>query len=139
MRSPTGPCKPCRRAYRIAYRATDRGAATHRRCNRAWRERHPEKQIASQQRWSREHPLKRWCENQVRSAIRSGRLTRLPCEICGAPKTHAHHEVYDRASPLAVTWLCPLHHKRRHAELRAAGRDPDATAPAADATDRGAA
>lgn len=37
--------------------------------------------------------------------------------VCGSSKTVAHHEDYDK--PLAVWWLCELHHKARHAELRA--------------------
>jgi len=43
-------------------------------------------------------------------AIRSGKLRRLPCEICGAEKTVAHHDDYSH--PLSVRWLCSEHHPR---------------------------
>ena len=48
----------------------------------------------------------------VRSAIDSGKLKRLPCEICGASITHAHHEDY--AKSLDVRWLCRKHHDECH-------------------------
>ena len=48
----------------------------------------------------------------VSNAIRDGRLKKMPCEICGDPKGHAHHEDYSK--PLEVSWLCPTHHQRHH-------------------------
>lgn len=45
-------------------------------------------------------------------AIKSGKLSRKPCEICGEPKSHAHHDDYSK--PLDVVWLCLQHHKERH-------------------------
>ena len=48
----------------------------------------------------------------VSNAIRDKRLTRMPCEVCGDPKSHAHHEDYSR--PLDVKWLCATHHQRYH-------------------------
>ena len=46
-------------------------------------------------------------------AITSGRLKRLPCEICGAKKVEGHHEDYSK--PLDVRWLCTKHHRLAHA------------------------
>lgn len=66
------------------------------RC-RAFRKRYPEKYKA---------------HASVTNALRSGKLVRLPCAICGAAKTEAHHEDY--AQPLMVTWLCALHHRQLH-------------------------
>jgi hypothetical protein len=48
----------------------------------------------------------------VGNAIRSGKLRPLPCSVCGASKTHAHHEDYSK--PLKVIWLCPKHHMQKH-------------------------
>lgn len=50
----------------------------------------------------------------VSRAIRKGDLVRGPCEVCGSPVSHAHHDDY--AAPLVVRWLCPKHHKAWHAE-----------------------
>ena len=52
---------------------------------------------------------------------RKGNLTRRPCSVCGREDSHAHHDDYRH--PLDVLWLCPVHHKERHAELDAKGHD----------------
>lgn len=52
----------------------------------------------------------------VKNEIKQGRLKKQPCGRCQkTEKVHAHHESYLR--PLNVVWLCPMHHKERHAEL----------------------
>lgn len=55
----------------------------------------------------------RW---KTRRAIASGKLTRQPCEVCGEPKTQAHHEDYTK--PLEVQWLCVSCHRARHAAAK---------------------
>ena len=45
-------------------------------------------------------------------AISSGRLKRLPCEVCGKEKTDAHHDDYSK--PLEVRFLCRKHHLEFH-------------------------
>ena len=47
--------------------------------------------------------------------INDGRLTRRPCEKCGA-KAQAHHDDYKK--PLDVRWLCPKHHGEHHRNVR---------------------
>ena len=42
-------------------------------------------------------------------ALRDGRLTRQPCEVCGSLRTEMHHDDYSR--PLDVRWLCKVHHE----------------------------
>ena len=51
---------------------------------------------------------------KVNYAIRSGKLTRQPCEECGAEKAEGHHDDY--AKPLEVRWLCRSHHRQHHAK-----------------------
>ena len=48
----------------------------------------------------------------VRKRIYRGTLTRQPCEKCGLPNGHAHHDDYSK--PLEIRWLCPVHHKEVH-------------------------
>lgn len=91
--------------------------ATKRTANAKWRKENPQKHAESGRRWFLANPEKRKAENLVRNELRSRRLTRQPCSVCGAPKTHAHHEDYSK--PLDVVWLCPLHHRARHKELKA--------------------
>jgi hypothetical protein len=47
----------------------------------------------------------------VRYAIKTGRISPLPCFVCGK-KAEAHHPDY--TSPLDVVWLCAAHHKAAH-------------------------
>lgn len=54
----------------------------------------------------------------VYKSLKSGQIVREPCEVCGSAKVHAHHDDYSK--PLSVRWLCPLHHKRHHANAEAA-------------------
>ena len=50
----------------------------------------------------------------VRHRIASGSIVRQPCEKCGKPKAHAHHDDYSK--PLSIRWLCQLHHMEVHRE-----------------------
>lgn len=75
------------------------------RCSRAWVERNREKRKA---------------HVAVSNALRSGKLKRGPCEVCGVDaKVEAHHVDYSK--PLDVMWLCCEH----HGELRRKHRDPN--------------
>ena len=48
---------------------------------------------------------------KVMAAIASGKLTKKPCEKCGA-EAEAHHDDYNY--PLKVRWLCRKHHAEWH-------------------------
>jgi len=48
----------------------------------------------------------------VERALAAGAMHRQPCEICGHPQAHAHHDDYSK--PLDVRWLCRKHHVRLH-------------------------
>lgn len=61
------------------------------------------------------YPAKTAARLAVTMAVRSGRLTRQPCVVCGAEKTDAHHEDYSK--PLEVIWLCRSCHGDRHRML----------------------
>ena len=56
----------------------------------------------------------------VRHAVYYGRLAKGNCEVCGAVPTHGHHDDYSK--PLAVRWLCPVHHKQEHDRRAGEGR-----------------
>ncbi len=49
---------------------------------------------------------------QVQQAIRSGKLKRGSCVVCGKENANAHHEDYSK--PLDITWLCRTHHREAH-------------------------
>lgn len=59
---------------------------------------------------------KKLAGSRLQHAIRNGRVLKgTRCEDCGRkhPRLHGHHEDY--SAPLAVTWLCPICHRKRHA------------------------
>jgi ribosomal protein S27AE len=49
---------------------------------------------------------------KLQAEVRAGRIVRQPCEACGKPAAHAHHDDYSK--PLEVRWLCPLCHAAAH-------------------------
>lgn len=65
---------------------------------------------------SPEYKAKAKIWQSVNKAIREGRLVRLPCEVCGAVKSDAHHDDYSK--PLSVRWLCRPHHYAHHRQQR---------------------
>jgi hypothetical protein len=88
----TASCKECLRVY-------DRRRGFHGR-----------REYAAEYR--AKHPDRRKAHIALNNALRDGRITALPCLICGA-EAQAHHTHYD--APLDVVWLCPVHHKQAHA------------------------
>lgn len=44
--------------------------------------------------------------------IKTGKLYKGLCEICGSSNVEAHHDDYDK--PLQVRWLCRKHHLEHH-------------------------
>ena len=71
--------------------------------------------------WRKKHPGTNAAHSKVSHAIRTGRLKKMPCNVCASERVVAHHDDY--AKPLDVIWLCQAHHKARHKELRLAGVD----------------
>lgn len=55
---------------------------------------------------------KRRASVAVHNAVKRGKMKKLSCEICGDPKSEAHHPDYDK--PLDVMWLCRKHHADIH-------------------------
>lgn len=48
----------------------------------------------------------------LQAAVRSGKVKREPCEVCGNGKSDGHHSDYTK--PLKVKWLCRKHHMEIH-------------------------
>lgn len=88
---------PHRVAAREQYAKTPEGRAACNSAKRAYLDRNPVKRAAHIAVWN---------------AIRDGRVSRQPCEVCGEQKAHAHHDDYSK--PLDVRWLCTTHHSEWH-------------------------
>lgn len=80
-----------------------------------WVKNNPEKIRTSHAKWRKSNPHKIFAHQKVMIAVRSGKMDRMPCYICGK-KAYAHHEDYSK--PLEVMWLCPVHHRARHKQIK---------------------
>lgn len=58
------------------------------------------------------HPMRHKARQKLTQAIRSGKIHRQPCEVCGETNSEGHHDDYSK--PLAVRWLCRKHHVELH-------------------------
>jgi len=61
--------------------------------------------------------------SMVQSAIKSGKLKKDCCEVCGNKKVDAHHDDYN--FPFEVRWLCRTHHALWHETNRPVRRTVD--------------
>lgn len=87
-----------------------------------WRARNPERCAERHSRYEAlRNPQKKKAKDLARNAVRSGKITKLPCCVCGSDKSQAHHEDYSK--PLDVIWYCQRHHSARHEELRRIARE----------------
>jgi hypothetical protein len=65
--------------------------------------------------WNAANPDKRRAHHAVQNEIEQRRMLRMPCQICGAERTDAHHADYSKH--LEVRWLCRSCHLREHRSL----------------------
>lgn len=63
-----------------------------------------------------EQKMKHAVRSRVAYALKTGRLKRQPCEVCGAKDAEAHHPDYSK--PLEVMWLCVPHHGAEHKRMK---------------------
>ena len=107
----------------IARRDKDRARAN----DKVRYQRDREKRVALAKKWAaanrakmneakyayrRRHPEKAAARQAVARAVADGRLTRLPCAVCGSEQVQGHHPDYTK--PLDVAWLCSRHHAAAH-------------------------
>lgn len=102
---------PHRIAARKAYAKTEKGRKT---------------TNAAKEKWKSKNKLKMTAYSIFWAAVRSGKIKKESCEICGETKNiEGHHEDYFK--PLDVNWLCLKHHhdilrKKNEEERRKNGR-----------------
>jgi hypothetical protein len=113
-------CPACASAAAIEYGR--RNPEKKRVWNKVHRQRHPEVGAKHTAVYRKRYPEKLAAHSAVQVALKSGTLKRQPCQICGAEKSHAHHDDYSK--PLAVEWLCHQHHMERHQVLAGGDRKP---------------
>lgn len=80
----------------------------------AYYKENPDLRLEKLRRYREANPKKYKAHCMVARAIKSGKLVKNPCEVCGDIKVHGHHCDYDK--PLEVVWLCAEHHSQWHSE-----------------------
>lgn len=106
----TSGCKECLRANMRRYSKTEGRRLAHERYRKSGKGRVT--QAAAAKAWSHRNPETRAIYTKVYRAVKSGKLLKQPCEVCGADRVEAHHDDYSR--PLDVRWLCKRHHEDLH-------------------------
>ena len=76
--------------------------------------------VARRSAYVKRDPIKSSAWILFASAVKSGKIERQPCEVCGAVKTDAHHDDY--LKPLDVRWLCRKHHRLHHVRMAEAAK-----------------
>ena len=110
-----GRCKECRRALdRVHYLTRYDDYYAYRRSDA-----YKKSTQASVATYRKKHPLRSRAWSAVHKAVKNGTLEKLPCEACGDPNAHAHHDDYSK--PLDVVWLCQPHHAARHQVVQVEG------------------
>jgi hypothetical protein len=88
---------------------------------RAWNHANRKRKMLNRDIYRARWPERESARNAVRYALRMGRMERQPCEVCGDPKSQAHHDDY--AKKLEVRWLCQTHHAEADVERRRRERE----------------
>lgn len=69
--------------------------------------------VKAGRRKTKPDPYKELARRLLHYAVKTGRVIKKPCEVCGkTDRIHGHHEDYTK--PIEVVWLCAKHHMERH-------------------------
>lgn len=69
----------------------------------------------------KQNPVKSKARTAVANAVRDGKLTPMPCRVCGSKRVQGHHADYGK--PLEVDWLCYRHHRELHGQTVTVGAE----------------
>lgn len=108
-----GRCRPCHLEYCRVY--TKSRIQDIRKIKAKWAKkngRHVSRRKVTRYNTDPEYRAKVLARGKLYRAVKAGFLKRLPCQSCGATKSHGHHHDYDK--PLEVHWLCMKCHLKEH-------------------------
>jgi hypothetical protein len=117
----TSRCKTCLKTYQKARRdklnadkpdgwkqkTKDKSAYM-----RAWSAANPGAMTAYKKAYWQRNKDRLSIKYKVRHAVKTGKLIKMPCFVCGSEQVEAHHPDY--SAPLDVVWLCRQHHMEIH-------------------------
>jgi len=77
--------------------------------NKQWR---LENGYGAEKRWKKRNPEKDRIHRRVERLVKTGRIKKKSCEVCGDKNSVGHHPDYSK--PLEVVWLCKIDHYKAH-------------------------
>ena len=80
--------------------------------NKEWALANKEKIRKYAQDAKQRNPEKARARMLLNSAVKSGKILKYNCKVCGSEKSEAHHPDYNK--PLDVVWFCRAHHIEEH-------------------------
>lgn len=108
-------CKECARNNYLERRDDPVKVASLQQTSNNWKKAHPEHHAMLAREYRARNKEKTLAQNKLNYAIRSGKIQREPCEVCGTTeKAHAHHKTYLQEDWYNVSWLCFICHKMQH-------------------------
>lgn len=108
-----GKCKQCAIEYSRGHRARNPELYTEFEKQRRSSPERKEQAASYLKAYRKKHPKRYSCNQKLVRAVKSGKVLKEVCFICGDPDSVGHHPDYDQ--PLSVTWLCRVHHRELHA------------------------
>lgn len=83
--------------------------AYNREYNKKWRKKNG---YRNELNWAKKNPTKIKAQQAARKALSQGEIIKAPCARCGSDNAVMHHPDYSK--PLAIVWLCKVHHRQEH-------------------------
>ena len=81
----------------------------------AWKEAHPDYMTRVKKEWWEKNRDRLRTKEKVKYALKTGKLVKTACQVCGEEKVEGHHPDYSK--PLDVVWLCKAHHAEIHKSM----------------------
>jgi hypothetical protein len=79
---------------------------------KAWKEANPGYMTKAKRDWWNRNKDRQRVKDAVKYALKTGKLVKTACQVCGKVEVEGHHPDYSR--PLDVVWLCKEHHMEIH-------------------------
>jgi len=111
--------KPGGRDYRCRLCDNKRGRLNrNKEYEKKWKENNRDKVKLYSKRWQEKNKKKVKVYEKFNQLIRSGKIKKGPCVVCGVNeiRVEAHHEDYTK--PFEVVWLCTKHHSNLRIKRR---------------------
>ena len=105
-------CVEARRLYSSEYCKSTRGKKAHKRYETSLKGIDTRKIRGIKKFSIPEQKIKNKARRIVFYAIKTSKIIKSPCLVCGDVKSQGHHEDYNK--PLDVVWLCQIHHAKWH-------------------------